>query len=527
MSLLGIDVGTAGLFKAAAFSAEGDCLAGAYREYSTLDPLDGWAELDSSHVLACLWETIAEVAARTARDPVAALCISSMGEAMTPVSKDRRIMGTCILSPTPAGPTSSERLAEQISREAFYAINPNILGPDYSLPKLLWLRHHRPELYEQADKFLLWGDLVAYMLGCDAITSYSHANRTLLFDIRKQDWSDPLLTLTGIERNKLPVPVSSGTIVGVVSDRVAKGVGLPHGVTVVVGGHDQRCNSLRAGIFRAGSSVCGIGTFECITPTFERIPDAAAMLSQGLSIEHHVLSNLFVSFIYNQAGALVRWFRDTFASADNKLLQQGDEIYEILAREMPHEPTRLLTLPYFEMTGPPGFVSDASGVIVGLKTSTRRGEILKSIMECVTFYFTDSINALRAMGMNTSEFIATGGGAKSDQWLQAKADIFNVPFVRLRTVEGSLLGASILAGISSGVLGSPAEGVSQFVKRERVFEPDAVRNQYYKEKLEAYRALFPLLKGFLAQLEKGQKQGVGGEFRKCKPGHLSSRKEST
>jgi xylulokinase len=195
-----------------------------------------------------------------------------------------------------------------------------------------------------------------------------------------------------------------------------------------------------------------------------------------------------------------------FASADCKLLREGESIYEVLAAEMPAEPTRLLTLPYFEITGPPGFVSEASGVIVGLKTSTTRGEIFKSIMECVTFYFVDSIRALNSMGVTTAEFIATGGGAKSDQWLQIKADIFNVPFVRLRSVEGSLLGAAILAGISTGVWGSPAEGVEHFVKCERVFEPDTARYQIYQAKLETYRTLFPLLKDFLAQQERGTKQ---------------------
>jgi xylulokinase len=327
----------------------------------------------------------------------------------------------------------------------------------------------------------------------------------LLFDIRRQDWSDRLLGITGIDRRKLPSTVPSGTIAGQVSRRVAAELGLPLGVTVVVGGHDQCCNSLGAGIYQSGNSVCGIGTFECITPAFDRIPDAASMLSHGLNVEHHVLPDLFVSFIYNQGGVLVRWFRDTFASADSKLLRVGENIYEVLAAELPTEPTRLLTLPYFEITGPPGFVSEASGVILGLKTSTTRGEILKSIMECVTFYFVDSIRALNAMGLGTTEFIATGGGAKSDEWLQIKADIFNVPFVRLHSVEGSLLGAAILAGVSTGVWGSPAEGVAQCVKRERVFEPDAGRHQIYQAKQETYRTLFPLLKDFLAQQERGLK----------------------
>jgi xylulokinase len=166
----------------------------------------------------------------------------------------------------------------------------------------------------------------------------------------------------------------------------------------------------------------------------------------------------------------------------------------------------LFTLPYFEITGPPGFVADASGVIVGLKKSTTRGEILKSIMESVTFYFAESLHALKEIGVDTSEFIATGGGAKSDQWLQLKADIFGVPFVRPRVTEGSVLGAAILAGIATGVFHHPAEAVKQFVKPDRVFEPDPIRHRIYQQKLEAYSELFPLLKDFLARLEKTEQE---------------------
>ena len=199
MSLLGIDVGTSGC-KAAAFLESGECLASAYREYATLHPREGWAELDSREVWNCVRDTIAEVSGRVTQHPVRALCVSSMGEAMTPVSKDRQILGPCILSSDTRGMEYVEALARQIPQEAFFRINPNIFGPQYSLPKLLWRREYQPALYAQAHKFLLWGDLVAFMLGCDPVTSYSHANRTLLFDIRREDWSDPLLLLTGIER---------------------------------------------------------------------------------------------------------------------------------------------------------------------------------------------------------------------------------------------------------------------------------------------------------------------------------------
>ena len=499
MSLLGIDVGTTGC-KSAAYSVEGTCLATAYREYETLHPEPNHAELNSAYVWDCIKSVIAEVAQATTADPITALSVSTMGEAMTPVSEDRRILGPCILSSDIRGGEYADRMRQELGQEAVFNINPNILAPSYSMPKLLWIRDHESHQYESAWKYLLWGDLVAFMLGCEPVTSFSHANRTLLFDIHHEDWSDTLLEWAGIPREKLPRCVISGTIAGEVAPEMAAELGLPSGVQVVVGGHDQCVNSLGAGVVEPGKAVCGIGTFECITPSYDRIPTAEEMLPIGLNVEHQVLEGIYVSFIYNQSGTLVRWFRDTFAKADRGLLEPGQDIYDVLASEMPSEPSGLLVLPHFEMTGAPGFITDSVGVIAGLRVSTPRGAILKAIMEGATFYFVPSLDALTALGCDTSEFIATGGGAKSDAWLQIKADICGVPFVRPAITECGALGAAMLAGIATKVFASPQEAVDVFVQRDRVFEPDGARHQQYRELFAKYQQLYPALRELLATL---------------------------
>jgi xylulokinase len=164
VSLLGIDVGTTGC-KAAAFSLDGRELAAAYREHATLRAAPGRAELDAPAVWENVKAVIAEVAARTSADPVAALSVSSMGEAVVPVSRDRRILGNSILSSDSRGAEYARELASAIGQEEFYRINPNLIGPQYALPKLRWLREHEPELYARTDKFLFWADLVAFLLG--------------------------------------------------------------------------------------------------------------------------------------------------------------------------------------------------------------------------------------------------------------------------------------------------------------------------------------------------------------------------
>ena len=489
MSLLGIDLGTSGC-KVAAFSMDGACIAQTRRDYAIHQPQPGRAELDSREVWARVREAIAEVAAQTSHDPVRALATSSFGEAVVPVSRDRRILGNSILCMDTRGAEHAAALEREIGQEPFYRTNPNILGPQYSLPKILWLQEHDPDLFQQTDRFLLWGDLVAYLLGCEPVTANSLANRTLLFDLRQDDWSDTLLAWSGLRRSQLGRVAPGGTVIGEVAPDLAAELHLPRGVKVVVGGHDQCCNALGSGCIEAGKAVCGIGTFECITPCYAEIPEPGRMLAEALNVEH------YVSFLFNQAGALVKWFRDTFA-AD---VAGGGDVYAALNAELPEAPTRLLTLPHFTPTLWPRSITDSAGAILGLRTSTTRGEILKSIMECETLYFVDAIQSLRRMGIDTTGFIATGGGARSDAWLQIKADIFGVPFVRSRISEGSLLGAAMLAGIGTGAFRTAREAVTCFVSDDRTFTPDPSRHAIYQEKAALYRQLFPATRELLRQL---------------------------
>jgi len=495
MSLLGIDLGTTGC-KAGVFGLDGKCIATAYREYDMLHPQPGWSELDSTAIWIKTRAVIAEVVAQASHDPVTALVVSAFGEAFVPVRKDRSILDHSILCVDDRGREHIDRLTEHFGREKLYAINPNLLGPNYSLPKLLWLREFRPTLFEQADYFLLWSDFIAFMLGGAPVTNNSHANRTLLFDLDRNDWSDELLAWSGIPRQKLGPIVTGGTIIGTVSPLMADELGLPQGVRIVAGGHDQCCNALGCGGIAAGRAVFGMGSFDCITPMYRKPAQPLDMLRENLNIEHHVLPDLYVSFLYNQGGLLVKWFRDTFAAADNP--PAGCDIYDVLDHEIPPAPTRLLVLPHFDP--PPHHPQQTSGVIVGLKTDTRRGEILKAIREGTTLYFMRSLEALVHLGIDTTEFIASGGGAKSDSGLQLRADILGVPFVRPRTTEAGVLGAAMLAGLATGVFASAEEATTIFVKRDRVFEPDAGRHEIYRERHALYQQLYPALEPILQQL---------------------------
>jgi xylulokinase len=504
MSLLGIDVGTTGC-KAAVFSAEGHLLASAYEEYDVQRPRPGWAELDAVEVWTKVKRMISQVVSSSASDPVKALAVSSLGEAMVAVTEDRQVLGPSILNFDGRGEEYLESLSRTLSNEHLYRINGNTLGNHYGLTKLMWIKEHEPHLYRQAHKFLLWGSFVSFMLGADPVVDYSLANRTLLFNIDQEAWSEELLALAGLDRSRLPDAVPSSTVIGTVSKRVAGELGLPPNVYVVTGAHDQCANAVGCGVIKEGRAVYGMGTFICITPVFSQRREPAVMIERGLNTEHHAVPGKYVSFIYNQGGSLVKWFRDTFAAAEHRQAEEaGRDVYPDLLAEIPEGPSGIMVLPHFTTTGPPEFISDSGGVMAGLRLETSRGDILKGILEGTTFYLKECVESLPLTGIEIADFRAVGGGSKSDVWIQICADIMGRPFVRPKITEAGALGAAIMSGVGSGVFPSYEAGVEAMVGLERTFEPDPQQQKLYESRFETYRRLWPLMKDYLRDLASEQ-----------------------
>ncbi|MGA2761766.1 MAG: FGGY family carbohydrate kinase [Spirochaetia bacterium] len=499
MSLLGIDVGTTGC-KAATFTAgaEGRLLSMAYEEYDVRSASPGQAELDPREVWAKVVKVIRQASQGAGADPVQALSVSSLGEAVVPVGKDGSILGPSILNFDARGAEQVEELRGRLDPEELYRINGNTLENWYTLPKLMWIRDREPALYQRTFKFLHWGSFVPFMLGAEAAIDYSLANRSLLFDMERACWSDAIARLAGVDTGKLPQPVPSGKVTGRVTREAAALTGLPVGTLIVAGAHDQCSNAVGSGVVSERIAMCGMGSYLCVVPVFSRRPEPSEMIARGMNTEQHAAPGRYVSFLYTRGGSLVKWFRDTFARADRDLAaEQGRDIYEMLLAEMPPGPGRVVVLPRFAPMGPPDYAADAAGVIAGMTLETTRGEILRAIIEGTVFHIRDLVDSIVSAGVPIDELRAVGGGSKSSAWVGMCADIFGRPVARPRVTEAGCLGAAIMAGVGSGAFSGFADGVAAMVSLGERIEPDAARQRAYEPVYQRHRALWPLLRDYL------------------------------
>jgi xylulokinase len=495
MSLLGLDVGTTGA-KGVAFDLDGTPIASAYREYPLLSPKPGWQELDPEHVWRCVREVLAEVAQKTKGDPIRAMAMSSQGEAVHAVAKD----GTCL---THSPVTFDARTAaipawwlERKSRMELAQISGMPLHGMYSLNKILWFKQNQPDVFAKAHRFHCYEDFVQLRLGLEPMMSSSLAARTMALDVRKGDWSQELLDLAGVPREMLPKTAPSGTVVGSIPDPVADSIGLPRGVVVSTGGHDQPAGALGAGILESGEAVYATGTVDCICPIYKAYSVTEQTVAGNLCCYPSCAPGLFASIAFNfTGGSLLKWYRDTFASEERRAADAaGKDVYEILCDAVPADPEKLLILPHFTVTGTPHFDTASRGAILGLTLNTSRAEVVSAVLSGVTYEMKLNLEMLQSAGVGITRLRAVGGGAKSAVWTQRKADIMDVPVAVLETTEAASLGVALLAGQAVGLVTDLKAALDGAVRIQYVCNPDPKRSREYAERYNVYREVYGALR---------------------------------
>ena len=503
MSLMGIDVGTTGC-KVVAFDEAGVVLAGAGREYPLLSPNPGWYELDPEQVWSYICECLRAVNAQLRHDPVTALSLSSQGEAMVPVAKDGRILANSPVSSDRRNAKQTAEMEAALGRERIFALTGQPMMTIYTLPKILWWRDHAPEILENTWKFLCYVDFVAFKLGVEPVIDYSMAARTLAFDYRTEDWSDELLAAGHVRRDQLARPMPSGEIIGEIPRVLADELGFSGSVKVVTGGHDQPAGALGAGVLQPGTAMLAIGTTEALVAVTEK--PRRQMLDYYVSCYHHAAPGSFIALSGNQTGGrLLRWYRDELAAAERAIANEtGRDVYDVIIEQIDDAPGELILLPYFVGSG--GLYNDpsATGVIVGLSFDSKRADIVRAILEGLTYEQALCIRSLNEIGVEVNRITAIGGGSRSERWMQIKSDIIELPISVIHTSEAASLGVAMLAGCATGVYSSLEEAAAQLIMVRKTFYPRSDRAKHYQRQLRIYADLYTALRPIYEAMAAGE-----------------------
>lgn len=500
--LVGIDLGSTNL-KAIVYDAAGRVAARASRPTQRFNPdpdRPQWAIWKPEQIWGGVAESLREAIGQL-QDPsrIRGVAVTGMGMDGVPLDEQGRWLYPFISWHCPRTEPQHKWWLKHVGAERQFAVGGNQIWVFNTVLRILWMMENEPQILARTHKWVLIEDFVNFML-CGALaTDYSMASTTLLFDQRRQAWSDELIATSGIRRDLLCDPQPSGTPLGQVHAAAAQATGLPAGTPVVLGGHDYLCGALPTGAFRPGV-VCDVtGTWEMVVAAIPEPVLTPAVREMGILVDSHVARGMWAVMGATVAADQLEWFRREYGQPERlRAEQEGGVDWDYLmqaAADSPPGAQGCLFLPHMSGSHCPVVDHRSLGAFAGLRNITTRGDMLRAIIEGLDYQFLQVVRGLEGgLGVQPESIVAIGGAIHNHFWMQNKADVVGKPIEVPEIEEAVVLGAALLAGIGVGVYRDVADAYAQVHRPGHVYQPDLALNARYREWFAAFESLYPALK---------------------------------
>jgi xylulokinase len=469
--VVGVDVGTTGV-KALALSPDGEVVARDERRYALTTPHPGWSEQDPG-----LWWEAAEAALASvaAGRDVAGIGLSGQMHGLVCLDGHDRVVRPAILWNDQRTAAECVEIEERVGRERLIALTGNRALTGFTAPKLLWLRRHEPDVYARVARICLPKDYVRLRLTGLWAIDVADASGTLLLDVAARRWSPEVMRALEVPEQWLPPVLESPAVAGTSAD----------GVPVAAGAGDCAAAALGVGVDRPGPVSVVLGTSGVV---FAALPGYAADPEARVHAFCHAVPGGWhaMGVMLSAAGSL-QWLRDAIAPG------VPFDVLLTEAERWPPGAEGLVFLPYLQGERTPHADPDARGAFVGLQLRHDRGALVRAVLEGVACGLRDSLDLLRALGVEPSLGRVSGGGTRSALWLRIIASVLGLPLERTAADEGSAFGAALLGGVAGGVFADVHDAVARCVRPLAVVEPEPGWTAAYAELHDRYTMLYPAL----------------------------------
>lgn len=492
--VLGIDVGTSSV-KVLLVDKKGNVCREAVRDYELFQSKAGYSEQNPDVWVAQTISAVKELTEKeyiSSQAAVKGISFSGQMHGLVLVDNNCRPLRPAILwNDTRTTPQCQEIV--NTFGERLLDITKNKALEGFTLPKLLWVKEHEPEIFEKAFAFVLPKDYVRFHLTGVLQMEYSDAAGTLLLDVANKKWSKEICEAFSISPSLCPPLLSSHECVGTLLPDIANAMGLTEETKVFAGGADNACGALGAGIVNGGAALCSIGT-SGVFLSYEENKDQD--LRGSLHFFNHAKpDSYYLMGVTLAAGYSLSWFKNTFAK---------DKSFEELLQgvsSIPIGSKGLLFTPYVMGERTPHADAMIRASFIGMHSSHTLEHFTRSVLEGITFSLRESLDLMRTVGKKEiNNIISIGGGSKNEDWLQIQADIFNANVIKLTSEQGPALGAAMLAAVGCGWFDSFEACANTFIQYEKEYQPIPENVKLYEEVYHIYKGVYQQTKELNQQL---------------------------
>ena len=474
---IGLDLGTSGL-KGILIDDAQQILAEATAPLTVFRLHEGWSEQAPSDWITAA-EAVLDQLSTSGLGAVRGIGLSGHMHGATLLDSADEVLRPCILW---NDTRSHEEAAELDDDPMFRRLTGNIVFPGFTAPKLVWVQRHEPALWGKVARVLLPKDYLRLWLTGDHVSEMSDAAGTGWLDTGARDWSDDLLTATGLSRSHMPRLVEGSEVSSHLRDALAARWGLPKGVVIAGGGGDNAASGVGVGVVRAGEAFVSLGTSGVLFAANDGYqPDPATAVHTFC----HALPDTWHQMgVILAATDALNWYAGL---VDRDAAQLTGELGPLQA------PGKTIFLPYLGGERTPLNSASIRGAFTCLEHATDRAAGTRAVLEGVTFAFRDCRDALAATGTRLNKLLAVGGGSRSDYWLRAIATALDCPVqVPVAGDFGGAFGAARLGLMAA--TGAGAE-IATLPKIARVIDPDPALTDAFDAGHARFRAAQTAIRG--------------------------------
>lgn len=363
-----------------------------------------------------------------------------------------------------------------------------------ALPRLLWVKKHKPDIYEKSCHINMISDWVLTKLSGEIATDPSNGGTTGIFSLAKRTWEPEMARKVGLKDDIFPPVAEPGAVLGTVTQKAAEATGLNSDTAVVMGGGDVQLGSAGLGVVKKDDAAVLGGTF---WQQIVNIDSTQGHPDMELRINPHVIPGL------NQAegitffsGLVMRWFRDVFCEQEKiEAARRGIDPYALLesmAREVPVGANGILPIFSDEMHYGRWYHAAPSLLNLSLDPAlSSKAAIFRSLEENAAIVSALNLEKIAAFtGVESDRLVFAGGASKGELWCQILADVTGKEVKVPRVTEATALGGAFACGVATGEYASLADAAANLVQWDRRYQPDFIHTTLYRDVKEKFRAAY-------------------------------------
>lgn len=489
------DAGTSGV-KSILIDESGTIHAHAIEVYSLQRPRPGWVEQRPEDY----WNAVCLASRKLVEDAqlhqvdIAGIAFTTQAMGIIPVSSDGAILHPNISWVDGRAEEEAVKLMKKfLGKRVFKSIiGIEITGKDV-IPKLMWIRDHLPEIYEQTDKFLDVNGYLKFMSTGKKVAEWSGAC-SYAFNLKKKDWERRFFQLAGLDTAKLPDLVRSTDPIGGLTATAAEAMGLPAGIPVYGGCDDTQSAVVGSGAIGEGAAHIYLGTAAQVTVSTSR---DVKFRNGAVCLQNADPNMNLVVGVTEAAGVNIEWLIDTFY-AEEKRVGGAEHAFDRFEEEIENTPAgseHLVFTPWFLGERCPVSTTTTRSTLFNLSHDHGRGHMARAHCEGIGYNVRWILeNFEKDFGFGVASMRIIGGGSSNDTWMQVIADVTKRTVHRTNHPRyAGAIGGAMCAMVGSGTF-EGFERIHDLVEVTETFEPNPANFRIYDTLYGTYQTLYRALK---------------------------------